>query len=204
MDFIKPWLSNFTYFVDVAPVNLALDLDFVKQWLKLDPLDTSQDALLTLLIRAATECAEKITRRTFITTTFLTFRNSFRPAIELVRSRFKSLVSFKYTVNSSLVDVDNTLYYTTFEKDYSKIILKVNSQYPTNGDDILQGIQIKFVAGYGDDPADIPADLQVAILNHLTMFYENRGDCDLASAEESLPNTSRANYNKNRIIRMAK
>lgn len=200
MDYLKPWVSNFTYFVDVPPVNLPVTLATVKEWLKLDSTDTSQDALLTLLIESATLCAQDISDRILITTTFLTYRNSFRSSIELRRSVFQSLVSFKYTVSSTLTDVDSSLFYTTFEKDFSKIILKVNSEYPTDGDDILQGIQIKFKAGYGDDPANVPSNLRLAILNHLTAFYENRGDCDLASAEKSLPNTSREIYNKYKIL----
>ena len=200
---MKVWFSAFSYVVDVPPVNLAVSLDTVKAWLKLDPSVTSQDAILTLLIEAATECAEKISDRTFITTTFLTFRNSFRPAIELRRSIFQNLVSFKYTVNSLLVDVDSILFYPTFQTGYSQIILRVDSEYPTDGDDILQGIQIKFKVGYGDDPSDIPSALRIALLNHIAALYENRGDCDMASSEKSLPSTSRAIYNKYKILEMA-
>lgn len=202
MDYTKPWASNFSYFVEAPPAVLPFTLVEVKSWLKLDPLDTSQDTIITLLIESVTNCCELITRRTLITTTFKTLRDSFRPTIQLLRSPFQSLVSFKYKVNSSPVDVDSTLFYTTLEKDYSRIILRVDKSYPTDEDDILQVIEIIFKAGFGDASTDIPPDLRVAMLNHIAALFENRGDCDLSSVDKSLPNASRMIYNKHRILKM--
>jgi uncharacterized phiE125 gp8 family phage protein len=199
----KPlFVSNFPYFVEVPPAALPIELPEVKRWLRLDPNDATQDAELTLIMQAATTCCEEITRRVLITTTFITMRNSFSLAIELLRSPFQSLVSFKYTVDGSLVDVDNTLYYTTREKDYSGIILNADSCYPTDGDNRLQGMQIQFVAGYGDASTDIPPPLLIGIRNHIAAMYESRGDCecDSSSAESSLPAASRDAYNKFRIL----
>jgi len=203
MDLQKPFISNFPYFVLVPPAILPVTLAEVKTQLRLDPSDTSQDTFLTLLIESTTLCCEQITRRTLITTTFRTLRNSFSPAIELRRTLFQTLLAFEYKVDDAFVAVDPTLFYTTFEKDYSKIILRVNERYPEERDDILQGIQIEFDAGYGSLATDIPPNLRLAILNHISALYENRGDCDAASIENSLPNTSRMIYNKFRILEMA-
>lgn len=200
MDYLKPFLSNFPYFIEVPPASLPIELPFLKEWLKIDVSDASQDVLLTLLIESARNCFESFTNRTLINTTFRTLRNFFVPAIELRRSPFSSLVSFKYTVNDALVDVDSSLFYIMQAKDYSKIIQQEDQDYPANGDDILQGIEIQFVAGYGITEADIPSDIKLALLNHITALYENRGDCDCASVSKSIPNATMTVYRKYKIL----
>ena len=131
-------------------------------------------------------------------------RDFFAPAIELRRSPFSSLVTFKYSVDGSFVDVDSSLYYVLIEQDYSRIILKENESYPQNGDDILNMIEIVFFAGYGNPfPTPKYSDIQIAILNHIAALYENRGDCDTASIAKTLPATSRSIYDSYRIIEIS-
>ena len=195
MDYYKPYISYFPYFVETPPASLPVTLDEVKEHLKLDPTDASQDAYLTLLISAATEFCEEYTRRTLIYTEFKTYRNFFAARIELRRSIYQSLTSFKYTVSGSLITVDPTLYYTTKDKDYSSIVLNENQCYPSDGDDSLQGIEIIFVAGLGATSTDIPPKLKLGLLNHIASLYENRGDCDKASIIKTLPNASKEFYN---------
>lgn len=200
-DEFKPFQSFLPYFVTVPPANLAVTLEQVKFHLRLDPTDTSQDDYLTtLLIPAAMQCFEAYTRRILITTTFRTVQNYLYTSLELFRSPFQSLTSYKYTVNGSLVDIDASLYYVYLKPEYARILLKDGEQYPTNGDDILQGIEAIFKAGFGDTNADIPTDIKLGLLNHIAALYENRGDCDQASIMKSLPNASRFIYDKHRII----
>lgn len=199
-DELKPFQSFQPYFVDIPPANLAVTLEEVKTHLRLDPSDTSQDSYLTLLIVAASQCFEAYTRRILITTQFQTLQNYLLPSLELYRSPFQSLTSFKYTVSGSLVDIDSSLYYIYLKPEYARILLKDGEEYPINGDDILQGIEIKFKVGYGDDESAIPIDIKLGLLNHIATLYENRGDCDQASIMKALPNTARFIYDKYRII----
>lgn len=50
-------------------------------------------------------------------------------------------------------------------------------RYPvlTFPDDITGTCTVTYTAGYGDTPADIPADLQFAILDHAARLYDLRG-----------------------------
>lgn len=196
MDYLKPFQSNYLYNITVAPTTLAVSLEEVKEFLKLDPADASPNVLLTMLINAAAECFEKITSRTLMDTTFETFRNFLTPAIELRRSPFLGIVNFTYTVDSLPVVIDSTLFSPFIKNDYSYITLKNGKSYPTNGDDILQGIRIEFRAGLGPPLSPLHDDIKVALLNHINMLYENRGDCDNAGCAACLPNTSRCIYNK--------
>jgi hypothetical protein len=119
------------------------------------------------------------------------------------RSPFKSLTAFEYLVDGTFTAVDSTLYYTTQEPDYSRILLKDQATYPTDKDIQLQSIRIDFVAGYETTSSDLSnnhPELYLAILNHIAALYENRGDCDLASVASSLPNTSKLLYDSIKII----
>jgi len=190
----------YTYKVLVAPTELAVTLAEVKTHLRLDIASTAQDAYLTSLIKAATLIGEKYTKRIFINTKFLTYRDFFSDCIELKKSRFQILHSFKYSVNYSLIDVDPNLYYTTDETDFSKIILKEESQYPDDIDNKLQSIAIEFTAGYGINNTFVPADVKEALLSHIAAMYEDRGDCNLlSSAESALPQTTKDFYYMIRI-----
>ena len=198
MDYLKPYQSYFTYLVITPPVELPVSLADVKEHLRLDQTDTSQDDYLTFLIQAAGDFCEEYTSRTLINTGFRTFRNFFAGSIELRRSPFVQLDAFEYSVDGTFTAVDSAVYYTTQEIDFSKIILKNNSNYPSDGDEILQLVRIDFTAGYGDDSSSIPQKLRLAILNHIAALYENRGDCDNCSCADvmaTLPKTSRIVYN---------
>lgn len=200
MDYLKRFQSDFPYFIDFPPVGLPISLVEVKEQLRLDPADASQDTYLTLLIEACWICGEQITKTTFLNTDFRTLRNSFVPAIELRRTPFVSLLSFEYTVDGSLIAVDPTLFSIYLKNGFSFIVLNEDKEYPTDGDDILEGIEIKFRAGFGTSLTYPHTDLKLALLNHVSAVYENRGDCDAASIMKSIPNTTRQIYNKNKII----
>lgn len=203
MDYTKPFLSSFPYFIVTAPTGLSVLLVDVKGHLKLDPSDTSVDNELTLIVSAAASYCEKYTRRTLLTTKFKTFRNSFTPTIELRKSPFQTLDLYEYLVSAAFTTVTSTLYYTTMEEDYSKIYLVTDSVYPTNADEQLQNIKIEFTAGYADDAAALKLaqpELYLALLVHIAALYENRGDCDMASASKSLPNSARAFYDSLKIL----
>ncbi|MCK5017304.1 MAG: hypothetical protein KAS32_09540 [Candidatus Peribacteraceae bacterium] len=203
-DELKPFQSNHPYFIDIPPAapGLAVTLDEAKEFLRADP---PSDAELTLLILAAQQCFEAYTRNTLLTTQYKLLHDYLLPSIEMHKTPFQSLTTFKYTVNGSLIDIDSALYYVYLKPDYSKILVKDGESYPQDGDDILQGIEIKFKAGIADDESGVPADIKLALLNHVAFLYENHGDCDNideVSILAALPKTSRLIYNKYRILKL--
>jgi len=199
---------QYSYFVLVANANLPINLDDLKNHLKILISDTSQDDELILIIKAVGKIAETIMQRTLLETLFRTYRDFFNSVIELGRSRFISLEDFKYSVNDVFQDVGSSLYYTTKETEFSKLILKSGFEYPVDIDIKLDCLQIDFKAGYGVDYLSIPSDIYMALLNHANAVYENRGDCDadinqtsnLNLVWRSLPSICRAIYELNRII----
>jgi uncharacterized phiE125 gp8 family phage protein len=202
---------SYSYSIVTPSANLPIVLTDLKAHLKILATDTSQDTYLTAIIYAVVGFAEKYTKRTLLETTFSTYRDDFNSIIKLRRSRFISLTTFQYYVSSVLQTVPSTLYYTTDESDFSKIILKSDSAYPEDIDDRLDAIKIVFKAGYGATNASIPRDLYMALLHHAARLYENRGDCDSTLNEElafksdtdvitkHLPSLSKAVYGLYRI-----
>jgi uncharacterized phiE125 gp8 family phage protein len=166
-----------SYLVVTPPVELAVSLALVKEHLKLDLSDTSQDTYLTLLIRAVTSTIEKYTGRTLINTEFKTYRECFTNSFLVKRSKLQSITFIKYYTDSVLTEVDSDIYYISDETNFASVFLVDGESWPSDVDDRVQPIVIQFIAGYGDTQADIPYDLQIVLLDAIAYFYENRGDC---------------------------
>lgn len=190
----KPLLQAWPYEVIVPAVTTPVTLDQVKEFLKLDPTDTSQDTFLTTLINACTQYAERYTKRDFINKTYRTYRDYFSGCgIELRKSLLQQVVTVDY-INQDNVQttVPTTVYFSTQSNDYSSIFTQQDQVWPTDVRMQRQSVIIEFVAGYGDTSSDVPADLQLALLNHISAMYSDRGDCcDCAS---TLPGNAKAIY----------
>ncbi len=193
--------ANF-YEVIVPPNVLAVDLDTVKLYLRLDVADTGEDSILTLFVDTAVELFEKYTGRTLFQTTFRTFRDQFfSRQFVLIRAPLVTFLTFDYIKNGILTPVDPSIFYTTNEDPYSRIILKVDEVFPTDIDIEKQAIQITFIAGIADNSNVYPNDIKIGLLQLIAFLYENRGDCNLATlGVEKLPASSVAIFNKYRIF----
>lgn len=200
---VAPWPNlslqqPLTYRVTIPRATTPVTLDQVKEQLK-NPDDS--DTYLTLLINAATQFFERFTNRILINTQFETLVDFFTQSIELRRSTFISLEEFQYLVNGVLTDVPPADFYTTFETDYSRVVFISIDAMPQNKDDRLQSVVIKFTAGFGAASTDIPPDIQLALLQHITSLNENRGDCSTEGTciSESVPASALAVYKRYRI-----
>ncbi len=197
-EFQKKLLIFQPYNVVTAAASLPITLAQVKEHLKLDPDDTSQDTYLTILIQSATTFAEKYTKRTFINTTFETFLSDFCYKIELRRSKAHTISFIKYLKDDVLTTVATSVYYLTDENDFAHILIVNGQSYPTDADINVQAVTIQFVAGYGADATFVPDELKLGLFNHVASMYENRGDCSNATSM-FLPALSRAIYDQFRI-----
>lgn len=198
------YAKAFTYNVTTPAVAKPLTLDEVKEQIKIDLDDTSQDDYLNLLIDAVTLFGESYTKRDFINKGYTTFRDSFCDNLLLRRSKVKALTSISYLNNGIFNIVDPTTYGFTNVNDFSQIFLQLNKLWPENIDCIPQAVKILFTAGYGDNPIDVPANIKLALLSHISFLYENRGDCTTGcgcdSSGNGLPVTTKALYNNIRIL----
>ena len=184
-DFLRP-----RYQLVTDNDNLAVSLDDVKAWLKIDI--TTDDALITSLIKAATLEIEKYIRRELLTKLFilyldtfplqsilsLSYRYSNYNNILVKRSKLNDIASIEYFSDSVLTVFDNSLYDFTFDNQYAEIyLIDLNSVWPIT-DIRKQAVQITFSAGFGVDESFVPEDLKLALKMLVAFLYENRGDCN--------------------------
>lgn len=186
----------YTYRVTIPPADLAVSLELAKSHLKVT--SKYEDDLITMYLEAAITYAEEFTRRDLLTRTYQTFRDGFYEPIELRKSKLQEITSIEYLENGSWLTLSSDIYYATESDDFSQICLKVGKLWPTNVDLQKQSVRITFTCGYGTASA-ISSNWKLAILNHLSYLYANRGDCSEKSIKESLPPTSRTFYLQNRI-----
>lgn len=155
----------------VLPVDLAETKLFMKV------TGSSEDALITSLLKDAEDWFERFTNVTLLTTQFKTFRDDFSNFLELRRNPFVSLDSVKFLKDGVLTTFDLANIVTTRTQPYRVIALKENKVFPQSEDLQPSAVEIEFTAGFGATEAAIPIGIK-AILKRLTLFYfENRGDC---------------------------
>lgn len=202
----------FTYQVISGPAVLAVSLSTFRDHSKTGA--AVSDSLLTLYLQAAIKYGEQLTRRDFINRTYKTFRdffpgnevfninslaNSGNVGFEIRRSKLQSVNSVKYLKDNVLTTVATSVFYNTFENDYSKILTLNNQVWPTDADNRLQAIEIEFVAGFGVDDTFIPDCIKEAILLHATQMLQNKGDCDDLNVKNTVPAAAKVIYLQNRI-----
>lgn len=189
----------YTYEIISPAAELPLTLEEVKEYLKIDLADNSQDSFLALLIEVVTDYFEEYTGVTLIDTQYRTFRDKFCCNIRLKKSKLRSVDEIRYfDIDNNTVIVSTDVYSNTFETFYSQIFLKQNQKWPTKIGPELQGVQIDFTVGFGPDASFVPTKIKLGLLQHIAMMYENRGDCVLVTScgcEKYLPSVAKSIYN---------
>jgi len=164
----------------VEPVTLA----DAKAHLRLDT--DGDDAYVSALITAARERVELFLRRALITQTFeytldrfpvnayLIYTTSF---IDLPRPPLRSVGWIKYidTAGSQQILPPETYVVDASSNEMGRVALAWNQFWPITRWSI-NAVVIRFVAGYGDNAADVPQAIRQGILIEISNLYENRED----------------------------
>ena len=165
----------------VEPVSTAE----AKEWLRIDSSDTSQDAILTILIKAARVRVEEYLRRSLITRTYSWEMNGddMRDRIEIPRPPVQSVTSLTiYDENSAGVETSYTEAAENWQLVEASYLKHRNDGWEVNRMD--RAGTLVYVAGYGNASTDIPADILIATLKLLALWYERRGDENRDNVEE--------------------
>jgi uncharacterized phiE125 gp8 family phage protein len=157
-----------------------ITLKEVKAYLKIDGDDLDND--LDLFIDTVTRKAEQITGRDLLIKTYKGYLDCFPCSssigIQIQKSKLQSITSIQYLVDGVLTTFDSSNYYITDKQEYAEIWLFDGKTYPTDVDiNRRQAVEITFTAGFGSKSCDIPKDLINAMLAHINLLNENRGDC---------------------------
>lgn len=153
---------------------------------------TAEDTDIARYIQVARDQVEMITRRALVTQTWELVLQGFPASntIKLPKAPLQSVTSIKYT---SLAGVESTFAANNYLVDTvsqpGQIRLRHDKSWP--GDDLqeINGVVIRFVAGYGAAAA-VPVWAKQAILLYVGDLYENREDTLIAQGVSmmALPN----------------
>ncbi|UCD58645.1 MAG: phage head-tail connector protein [Candidatus Hydrogenedentota bacterium] len=155
------------------PASEPVTLTEAKNHLKVDTSD--DDSLISSLITAARDLAERETRRAFITQTWQMYLDSVAAEFEIPKPPLQSVESIKVvdqdgnetTVDSSYYDVDLA------QNSPGRVKLKSGCCWPTHRG--FASFIIEFKAGYGDAATDVPEALKQGLFVLMGHMYENRG-----------------------------
>lgn len=200
--------------VITPPVNSPVSLADAKVHLRVD--GTDEDTLIQLYIDAATQSAQDFLKRALITQTLEMTMDGFVESAKLDLVWEGTLTGYRQDIEgfSDIIDVwrapiQSVTSITTFDDDNAstvyasanyeldakkgRIYLNQNNVWPTDLRDYA-GVKVRYVAGYGDDPADVPADIRMAILQHVSQMYERCGVCEMPAACRQLLGGKRLVY----------
>lgn len=165
-----------TVVVITPPAQMPVSLEEAKLHLRVDFDD--DDELITALIGAATkhlDGPDGWLGRALITQTLEYRADEFCEVIRLPYPPLQSVTSVKYLDNDGVTQTLSTGVYRTIGGGASATsIVQVYGQSWPSIRYTDEAVQIRYVAGYGDDPEDIPEPIRQALLLMIGHLYENR------------------------------
>jgi uncharacterized phiE125 gp8 family phage protein len=186
------------YAIKTAATEQPVTLIEAKAWCKIT--NATEDTLITALIVAATEKAEKFTNRVFITRTFTGHISGLDCSayerglfIALRRAPLGSVTTVKVLVDDTLETVSSDDYNVKETGGFPRIIFEEVNESP---DLIPYPYQVEFVAGYGAAAA-VPEAIKTAIMEAVCYWHSNRGDC---GGGEELPGIAKGILREYKII----
>jgi uncharacterized phiE125 gp8 family phage protein len=173
----------------IAPLLEPVSVDDAKLFAKIDT--EADDTVVSDLITSARRVVEEKLDRSLISQTWDYFLDGFPPAdypICLPRPPVISISSVKYTPNGgSAVTMSATDYYADLTADSrgrprkAEIWLGIGKAWPGDLLRVANGVEIRYIAGYGTTEAAIPGHILLGIKQLIAYWYYNR------SAIGSLP-----------------
>ena len=161
-------------YVVTAPTEEPLSLDQVKNHLRVDVGE--DDVWLMGAIRAARERAEAVTGRALVTRTVEVTRDGWPagPVWVLPHPPLQSVTSIKYTdVAGVEATFDAANYLVDARSTPGRIVLKTAAGWPSAVLREVNGVVVRYVAGYGLRGA-VPREIVEGMLLAVGEMYENR------------------------------
>ncbi len=205
-----------------APAQLPVSLNEIKRQLGIDDGFTDDDALLQGFLEAAVAEAERFLRRALITQTWRLHRDAWPSAhgghswwdgvregpisllersadeLELPKAPLQSVIHVKtYDDADTATTFSSGSYFVDTASEPGRIKLRVGVAVPVVTR-TANGLEVEFVAGYGDNPSDVPEPVRQGILMTAAWLYANRGDCGEAAGNSG----ARALWQRFRVVEL--
>lgn len=191
--------------IDLSPPSAPFGASdaLLRQMLRLDVAETDEDTLIDGLIVSAVARAEAFTRRRFLTQTVRLVLDDFcgdeAGRIALPVTPIQSVDQIEYTDTDG---VDQVLASTEYKIQRSGVGELLVPEYEKSWPSVRsQGdaVRVDLVVGYGDDAADIPADILHAIRLDVAHKFTIRESVVLGDSVAELPMGARDHLNSHRV-----
>jgi uncharacterized phiE125 gp8 family phage protein len=156
------------------PAAEPLTLEEAKRYLKIDESD--EDLIITSLIKQAREYCEGQQNRKYITQTLELILDKFPPGDSIKFfdcSPVQSITSAKYTDYTCVEKtIDPVNYILDNDSFVNQIALAYGKAWPVDTLQPVNGIRIRFVAGFGDASA-VPETIKWAMVLHMRLLHDD-------------------------------
>ena len=138
--------------------------------------ETAEDDFIDTLIYLATDYTEKYLGRALITQTWTHYIEEFPESpYKLSYPPLQSISSIKYyDTGDTVATFSSSYYYVDTYAEPGRVSLNYGETWPSTILRPINGVEIIFVAGYGDSASDVPYAIRHAIKELIAHCYENR------------------------------
>ena len=170
-----------------TPAAEPVDSTLVKEWLRVDSGDTSQDAVITLLITAARQAVEDYLRRCLVqtTVTWVLDADQTEDPIWLPYPPVASITTVKTFDDSTGSEVATTVAATNYQLVAGHKLVQRNSGWGTTR--TARAMAIVYVAGYGAAATNVPSAIREAVLRVIANHFEERQGFVVGTSVTKIP-----------------
>ena len=161
--------------IAVVPADEPVTVAEAKEHCRVDV--TTDDATIQGFIETAREVVEVAMRQALVTQTWDLYLDSFPGTdyLELPLPPLQSVTYVKYTTKAGvLTTFDSASYMVDTYSQPGRIRLKDTYSWPSDELQIVNGVNVRFVCGYGATAGDVPQRYRLAIMLLAAHWYENR------------------------------
>lgn len=171
-------MTTLTLTRTVQPAKQPVTLAEAKEQCRVAAGGTDFDAELFAYIEAAVQMAEDYQGRQFITATYTLSMEDFPDlggGILLPRPPVQSVVSINYKDASGDTQTLSASQYSLVKGSVAGCVVPASGTHwpQVYSHDGAENVTITFVAGYGDDAADVPATTRQAVKMYIADLFEN-------------------------------
>lgn len=174
---------NMTSFLLAGPAQEPVSLGEAKAFLRID--DHAEDELITTLIGAARLHVEAVSGRVLLAQSWRLLLDAW-PENRIVKLPIGPLVSVTAINAVDGNGASHALGLGQFGRGHDSIMVP-RTVYGMPLLQERQGIEIDFVAGFGEEPEAVPADLRQALLVLVAYWYEHRDAVIVAGSGSVVP-----------------
>lgn len=150
----------------------AVTLDEVKEHARVD--HTDDDALITLMISAATNAIERFINRQLMQATYRLYLDEFPREFRLPHTPVSSITDIKYLDDNGVEQtVSPSIYQADLISEPPRIMEADSQDWPDTQDGTYNTVRVLYVAGYQDAPS-IPEPIRLAVKQLAGDMYEHR------------------------------